>query len=57
MFKHPRPPFFSASGQPGPILYLDTTYNLLANSVAQIRNAHLAPGLYGGDDMGPQTTP
>jgi hypothetical protein len=46
------PPPFSATGQPGAPLYLGTTYNLLANLVAQIRNAHPAPSFYGGDGMG-----
>jgi hypothetical protein len=34
---------------PTPPLYLVTTYNLVANLVAQIRNAH--PALYGGDSI------
>ena len=52
MCKQPFTPPFSATGQPGAPLYLGTTYNLLANLVAQIRNAHPAPSFYGGDGMG-----
>jgi hypothetical protein len=47
----PFTPPFSATAQLGAPLYVGTTYNLLANYVAQIRNAHPAPGLYGGDGI------
>ena len=52
MCKQPFTPPFSATDQPGAPLYLGTTYNLLANLVAQIRNAHPAPSIYGEDGMG-----
>jgi hypothetical protein len=43
---------FSAADQPAVPLYLGTAYNLFAYLVAQIQNAHPAPGLYGADGMG-----
>jgi hypothetical protein len=45
------PPLFSHRSTRRP-LYLGTTYNLLANLVAQIRTAHPAPSIYGEDGMG-----
>ena len=52
MCKQPFTTPFSATDQPGVPLYSGTTYNLLANLVAQIRNAHPAPSIYGEDGMG-----
>ena len=52
MCKQPFTPPFSATDQPGAPLYLGTTYNLLANLVAHIRNAHPAPSIYGEDGVG-----